>query len=123
MLNKFRKKPLRNSFFPRAKRIPLEGEVYIKRVGQITLRANQGNISAGGLYVVIPGHDLERGKRVEIVIVTKNGSLRNMTRMMGIVIRIEPQGAAMVTYKKQELDSASEMQHEERVLKQEFDHI
>ncbi len=123
MLDKFRKKSLRSSFFPRAKRAPLVGEVYIKRIGQITLRANQGNISEGGLYVVIPGHDLERGKRVEIVIVTKNGSIRHMSRMMGIVIRVDSQGAALVTYKKQELDSPSEVQHEERILKQEFDRV
>ena len=114
---------LRSSFFPRAERAPLEGDVYIKRIGQITLHANEGNISAGGLYVMIPGHDLERGKRVEIVIVTKQGSLRRMVRMMGIVIRIDDEGAAMVTYKREQLNSHSEVQHEERILREEFDQI
>ena len=124
MLGIFRKKPpLRASFFPREERTVIEGDVYVKRIGQSTLRANQGNISQGGLYLQIPEHNLERGKKVEIVLVSKNGSLRRISRMMGIVIRIDPQGAAMVTYIKDDMNSQQELQSEEQLLKQEFGEV
>ncbi len=120
MFGIFRKKKLRSSFYPRKERTELQGDVYIKRSGLPTLRSNQGNISDGGLYVLIPEHDLDRGKKVEIVLVSKEGSLRRMSRMMGIIIRTDEAGAAMVTYKKQNLDSQPELQREEESLKQEF---
>ena len=121
MFGIFRKKKLRSSFYPRKERIEIKGDVYIKRSGHTTLRSNQGNISDGGLYVQIPEHDLDRGKKVEIVLVSKDGSLRRMSRMMGIIIRIDDRGVAMVTYKKQDLDSQPEvLREEEEFLKQEF---
>jgi len=123
MLGIFRKKTLRASFFPRKERTNIDGDVYVKRSGQSTLRANHGNISQGGLYVQIPEHDLERGKKVEIVLVSKNGSLRRISRMMGIVIRVDQQGAAMVTYIKDNMNSQQELQSEEKLLKQEFGEV
>ncbi|MFK7816268.1 MAG: PilZ domain-containing protein [Gammaproteobacteria bacterium] len=120
MLGIFRKKTLRSSFFPRDERTAILGDVYVKRNGFSTLKANQGNMSEGGLYVLIPGHDLERGKKVEIVLVSKNGSLRRISRMMGIVIRTDEQGAAMVTYKKENMNSQQRLLTEEQSLKQEF---
>lgn len=124
MLGIFRKKPqLRASFFPRGDRAIIEGDVYVKRSGQSTLRANQGNISKGGLYLQIPEHDLERGKKVELVLVSKNGSLRSISRMMGIVIRIDAQGAAMVTYIKDNMNSQQDLLSEEQLLKQEFGEV
>lgn len=124
MLGIFRKKPpLRSSFFPREERTIIDGDVYVKRTGETTLRASQGNISQGGLYLQIPEHNLERGKKVEIVVVSKNGSLRRISRMMGIIIRIDPQGAAMVTYIKDNMNSQKELQSEEQLLKQEFGEV
>lgn len=120
MLGLFRKKPLRTSFFPREERTIIDGDVYVKRSGKSTLRANQGNVSQGGLYLLIPEHDLERGKKVEIVLVSKTGSLRRISRMMGIIIRIDPQGAAMVTYVKDHMNSKQELLSEEQLLKKEF---
>jgi hypothetical protein len=123
MLGIFRKKPLRNSFFPREERTDIDGDVYIKRPGLATLRARQGNISLSGLYILIPEHNLERGKKVEIVLVSKNGSLRRISRMMGIVIRTDKQGAAMVTYKKDNMNSQQKLLSEEQLLKQEFGEV
>ena len=120
MLGLFRKKTLRNSFFPREERTDINEDVYIKRIGQTTLRSRRGNISEGGLYVLIPEHDLERGKKVEIVLVSKNGSVRRMSRLMGIIIRTDDSGAAMVTYKKQDMNSQPNLQREEHLLQQEF---
>jgi len=120
MLGIFRKKSLRTSFFPREDRSSIDGDVFIKRAGLSTLRASQGNISSGGLYVQIPQHDLERGKKVEIVLVKKSGSVRHISRLMGIVIRTEEKGAAMVTYQKDEMNSQQSLKTEENLLKQEF---
>lgn len=124
MLGLFRKKSqrlaLRTSFFPRDDRIEIEEDVYIKRDGHATLRSRQGNISDGGLYVIIPGHDLERGKKVEIVLVSKNDSISRINRLMGIVIRIDAEGAALVTYKKKEMNTQSSLQLEEQLLEREF---
>jgi hypothetical protein len=120
MLGIFRKKTLRSSFFPREDRAAIKGEVYVKRNGYSTLKASQGNMSEGGLYVLIPEHDLERGKKVEIVLVSKNGSLRRITRLMGIIIRTDELGAAMVTYKKENMNSQQRLLTEEQLLKQEF---
>ena len=84
------------------------------------MQANQGNISEGGLYIQLPGHDVERGKKVEIALVSKNGSIRRITRMMGIVIRADEQGIAMVTYKKEAMNSRQKLLAEEQLLQQEF---
>ena len=92
----------------------LSGQVYLPYV---LTRA----ISVKAVY--IPDHNLERGKKVEIVLVSKNGSLRRISRMMGIVIRIDPQGAAMVTYIKDNMNSQQELLSEEQLLKQEFGEV
>ncbi len=123
MLGIFRKSKLRSSFFPRNARAELEGEVYIKRLGKSTLRGNRGNISDGGLYLELLNHDLEKGKKVEIVLVTQIGSVKRISRMMGIVIRTDEKGAAMVTYKKEDLKSDHDLQREEGLLKQEFGEV
>ena len=120
MLGIFRKKPLRSSFFPRGERTDIDGDVYVKRIGHSTLRANKGNISDGGLYVQIPEHGLERSKKVEIVLVSKKGSLRRISRLMGIVIRTDEQCVAMVTYKKENMNSQQSLLTEEQMLKKEF---
>lgn len=120
MLGIFRKSKVRTSFFPRDDRTEIDGEVYIKRAGKATLRGNRGNISKGGLYVEILKHDLEKGKKVEIVLVTQIGSVKRISRMMGIVIRTDEKGAAMVTYKKEDLQTPQELQQEEVMLKEEF---
>ncbi len=120
MLGIFRKKPLRSQFYPREERVPLEGQVFIKRIGMVTLRACRGNISKGGLYVEITNHDMERGKKVEIILVKEEGAIRRLTRMMGITIRVDKKGAAFVTYKKEDIHSEKDVKHEEALLQQEF---
>ncbi len=120
MLGIFRKKPLRSSFFPRGERTDIEGDIYVKRTGLSTLRVSEGNISEGGLYIQTPEHDLERGKKVELVLVSKKGSLRRISRMMGIVIRTDEQGVEIVKYKKDNMNSQQKLLAEEKLLKQEF---
>ncbi|MDW3094404.1 MAG: hypothetical protein R8G33_01895 [Gammaproteobacteria bacterium] len=90
--------------YPRSKREPIDGEVIIKRPGKPTLKSKQGNVSDGGLYVNLPNnHDLQKGRRVEVIVVRENGTVRDMQRMSGIVIRIDEQGVAMVIYKADQL--------------------
>ena len=90
--------------YPRSPRRPLEGEeVLIKRPGKPTLKARNGNISDGGLFLYLTDHDLQKGRRVEVIVVREDGSVRDMQRMSGIVIRIDPDGVALVTYKSGEL--------------------
>lgn len=89
--------------YPRSQRQPLDGEVIIKRPGKPTLKSKQGNFSDGGLFVNLPSHDLQKGRRVEVILVRENGTVRDMQRMSGIVIRIDDEGVAMVTYKADQL--------------------
>ncbi len=109
MLGIFRKSKLRSSFYPREERRAIEGEVYIKRPGRELLLATTGNISANGLYVEIFNHDLDKGRKVEIILVKQNGSVKKITKMMGIVVRADQNGAAMVTYKRQDVGSLEEL--------------
>jgi|GEM_PF-3387391 len=120
MLGMFRKKSLRTSFFPRDDRTAIDGDVFIKRVGVPTLRVKSGNISNSGLYLQIPGHDLERGKKVELILVSNHGQVRRISRLMGIVIRIEEGGVAMVTYKKDSMNTKQGLSSVAKLLKQEF---
>ena len=106
MLGIFSKKTAHSSPFPRDNREEIDCDVYIKRIGKESLRAVKGNISEGGLYLEIKDHTLEKGKKVEIVLERKKGSVSHITRMMGIIIRIEGNGVALVTYKKDDLPSA-----------------
>ena len=109
MLGIFRKTKSYRSYFPRDERTEIEGDVYIKRPGREILRGCSGNISSNGLYVKFFNHDLEKGKKVEIILVKHKGPVKQITRMMGIVIRIDDSGAAMVTYKHKEVtDLASD---------------
>ena len=94
----------RKSFFHRKQRIEILGSVYIKRPGMPTLMGGKGNISASGLYVEVPNHDLEKGRRVEVIAVFEEGNLRLIKRMMGIVVRINEQAVAMVTYKAKDFE-------------------
>lgn len=89
--------------YPRSPRRSLDGEVLIKRPGKQTLKAREGNISDGGLFLKLQDHDLQKGRRVDVIIVRENGTVRDMQRMTGIVIRIDPDGVALVTYKSGEL--------------------
>jgi len=108
MLGIFNKKPLRSSAYPRHNRQDIDCDVYIKRLGKESLRAVNGNISEGGIYLELEEHDLEKGKKVEIVLERKEGTVSHISRMMGIIIRIEGNGVALVTYKKEELTSAQD---------------
>lgn len=92
-----------NMKYPRSPRSPLDGEVIIKRPGKPTLKSKLGNVSDGGLFVELPQHDLQKGRRVEVILVTENGTVRDIQRLSGIVIRIDPDGVAMVTYRADEL--------------------
>ena len=93
--------------YPRSPRNPIDGEVIIKRPGKPTLRSKQGNFSDGGLYVKLPSHDLQKGRRVEVIMVRENGTIRDMQRMSGIIIRIDQEGVAMVTYRADQLRGGS----------------
>ena len=108
----FRKSKLRTSFSPRDERIELDGEVYIKRPGREVLRGNTGNISKNGLYLELFNHDLEKGRKVEIIFVKHIGTVKQITRMMGIVIRTDDKGVAMVTYKQKDIKASDELQHD-----------
>ena len=92
-----------NMEYPRSARVPLDGEVIIKRPGKPTLKSKHGNFSDGGLFVNLPSHDLQKGRRVEVIMVRESGTVRDMQRMSGIVIRIDDEGVAMVTYKADQL--------------------
>ena len=89
--------------YPRSPREPIDGEVIIKRQGKPALKSKQGNVSEGGLYVRLPNHDLQKGRRVEVILVRENGTVRDMQRMSGIVIRLDPEGVAIVTYHADQL--------------------
>lgn len=89
--------------YPRSPRVPIEGEVLIKRPGKPTLKSKVGNVSDGGLFVSLPDHDLQKGRRVEVIMVSENGTVRDMQRMSGIVIRLDSDGVALVTYKSEDL--------------------
>lgn len=109
MLGIFRKNKSCPPNFPREERTEIDGDVYIKRPGREILRGCSGNISSNGIYVKFFSHDLEKGKKVEIILVKHKGSVKQITRMMGIVIRIDQAGAAMVTYKQKDIsDLASD---------------
>jgi len=123
MLGIFRKSKLHTSLFPRNDRTEIEGEVYIKRLGKPTLRGTRGNICAGGLFVKIFNNDLEKGGKVEIILATQIGSIKRISRMMGIVIRTDESGAALVTYKKEDLKTTQEVHQAEMMLKQELGEV
>ena len=89
--------------YPRSPRESIDGEVIIKRPGKPTLKSKLGNVSEGGLFVKLERHDLQKGRRVEVILVRENGTVRDMQRMSGIVIRIDSDGVALVTYKADQL--------------------
>lgn len=89
--------------YPRSTREPIDGEVIIKRPGKPALKSKQGNVSEGGLYIKLPQHDLQKGRRVEVILVRENGTVRDMQRMSGIVIRLDADGVALVTYRADQL--------------------
>jgi hypothetical protein len=94
--------------YSRSPREPIDGEVIIKRPGKPTLKSKHGNFSDGGLFINLPNsHDLQKGRRVEVIMVRENGTIRDMQRMSGIVIRIDQEGVAMVTYKADQLRRGS----------------
>lgn len=88
----------------RSRRVAIQGEVLIQRPGKPTLRTSIGNISEGGMFLELSGqHDLQKGKRVQIVFVHEDGPLRELNRMTGIVLRVEKDGVALVTYQSSQL--------------------
>ncbi len=89
--------------YPRELRGPLGGKILIKRPGKPTLKAREGNISEGGLYLNLQDHDLQKGRRVDVIVVREDENVRDIQRMSGIVIRIDPNGVALVTYKAEDL--------------------
>ena len=101
--------------YPRNPRYPIDGEVLIKRPGKPTLKAREGNISEGGLFIQLDQHDLQKGRKVDIIIVRESGTVRDMQRLTGIVIRIDPKGVAMVTYNSGELKRQREGQNDELI--------
>lgn len=103
VFKKQNKSTLREKFYARKDRVILEGKVYIRRSGYPTIHGCQGNISADGLYVELINHDLVKGTKVEITHETKESTIKYVTRMSGIVIRVDQFGVAFVTYKKIEL--------------------
>ena len=105
LFNNQKQSPLQ---YPRNQRQELKGQVYIKRPGKDALKGNCGNISEGGLYVELANHDLEKGKKVEIILVRQNEKVKEISRMMGIVIRPKQRSVALVTYKNEDLRSVSE---------------
>lgn len=76
-----------------------------------------------GLFVEIFNNDLEKGRKVEIILVTQIGSIKRISRMMGIVIRTDESGAALVTYKKEDLKTTQEVHQAETMLKQELGEV
>ena len=84
--------------YPRNPRQSLDGEVLIKRPGKPTLKSRVGNISDGGLYLELSEHDLQKGRRVDVIVVRESGTVRDMQRLSGIVIRMDAKGVAFVTY-------------------------
>ena len=87
----------------RSPRLPLQGEVLIKRPGKPTVRCAKGNRSEGGLFLELGTHDLQKGKRVEVILVQEQGSVRELVRMSAIVLRVEASGVALVTYNSSQL--------------------
>ena len=92
---------------PRNHRHDISGQVYIKRPGKDILKGICGNISEGGLYVELAEHDLEKGKKVEIILVREKAKIKEVSRMMGIIIRAQKHAIALVTYKKEDLKSGA----------------
>ena len=123
MLGIFRKSKLRTSFYPRDERTELDGEIYIKRPGREVLRGNTGNISTNGLYVELFSHDLEKGKKVEIIFIKHIGSVKQITRMMGIVIRTDDKGVAMVTYKQKNIKDSDQLEQGDTAISQELSSV
>jgi len=89
--------------YPRRPREAIDGEVIIKRQGKPTLKSKHGNVSDGGMFLNLPSHDLQKGRRVEVIMVRENGTVHDMQRMSGIVIRIDEEGVALVTYQADQL--------------------
>ncbi|MEM8843796.1 MAG: PilZ domain-containing protein [Pseudomonadota bacterium] len=94
--------------YPRAPRKPIEGCVLIKRAGKQTLKCSKGNVSEMGLYLEIQSHDLQKGRRVEVIFVNEEGSVKELNRMSGIVLRVDSEGVALMFYHPNELRKSIE---------------
>lgn len=91
--------------YPRVPREPLKGAVLIKRPGKETIKCKKGNISDIGIYIELKNHDLQKGRRVDVIFVSDEGSVKDINRMHGIVLRIDPEGVALMVYHPRELRS------------------
>ena len=92
--------------YPRVPRKPLEGAVLIKRPGKETIKCKKGNISDIGIYLELKNHDLQKGRRVDVIFVSDEGSVKDINRMHGIVLRIDSDGVALMVYHPKELRKA-----------------
>ena len=96
--------------FPREPREDLNGEVIVRRPGKTTYRSKAGNISEGGVFIELAEHDLQKGRKAELVVVRNNQDIHTMQHMSGIVIRVEERGVAFVTYNRKELKDKHEIE-------------
>ena len=89
--------------YPRVPRKPIKGSVLIKRPGKETIKCVKGNVSDMGLYLELKNHDLQKGRRVDVIFVGEEGSVRDINHMSGIVLRIDSEGVALMVYRPKEL--------------------
>ena len=89
--------------YPRVPRKPFDGVILIKRPGKETIKCRNGNVSDIGLFLELKYHDLQKGRRVGIIFVSGEGSVKDINRMSGIVLRIDPEGVALMIYQPNEL--------------------
>ena len=89
--------------YPRVPRKPFDGAVLIKRPGKETIKCRKGNVSDIGLYLEIKDHDLQKGRRVDVIFVSEEGSIKDINRMSGIVLRVDTEGVALMIYQPKEL--------------------
>ena len=89
--------------YPRVPRKPFDGVVLIKRPGKETIKCRKGNVSDIGLFLELKHHDLQKGRRVDVIFVSEEGSVKDMNRMNGIVLRVDPEGVAFMIYQPKEL--------------------
>ncbi len=68
------------------------------------------NISAGGVFLELQNHGLRRGRRIELVFpIYLTRHLIKLRRISGIVIRVIPNGAALII-RRQSLSSGAKLE-------------
>ena len=89
--------------YPRVPRKPFDGAILIKRPDKATIKCRKGNVSDIGLFLELKHHDLQKGRRVDVIFVSEEGSIKDISRMNGIVLRVDPKGVALMIYQPKEL--------------------